>query len=275
MRAAMSLNSLQHVAGRWALITGASAGIGRAFAAALAQRQAHLVLCARDAERLQAVASELRQAGAAEVRVVACDLETAQGVQTLIDQVAAWELEIELLVNNAGFGAAGKFVRMDAERLRSMTHLNCTSLAELSLAYVPAMVRRGHGGVIQIASVAAFVPTPYMALYGATKAYVLHLTLALADELRGSGVRVLALCPGPVPTDFQKRAGYTNVDRGSAGALDADAVVAEALHAYERGRTLCTPGALNRWQSTLSRLSPLTLATRVAGWVLRRSGRDI
>lgn len=268
-------NPLQEIAGRWALITGASTGIGKVFAVELAKKGAQLIVCARDATRLTALAEDLRAISGGEVRVVACDLETAEGVGTLLREVQSWSLELELLINNAGFGAAGRFARAEFATLERMTRLNCTSLAELTHAFLPGMLARGRGGIIQVASIAGFVPTPYMALYGATKAYVLSLTVALAEEVRGSGVRVVALCPGPVPTGFQNRAGYQKIDANKAGAMSAESVVAQALNAYAKGQTICVPGRLNAWQVRLTRLLPLGLATRAAALILRRSGRDV
>jgi hypothetical protein len=136
------------------------------------------------------------------------------------------------------------------------------------------MIERGSGGVIQVASLAGFVPTPYMAAYGATKAYVLNLTAALAEELRGTGVRMLAVCPGSVPTEFQARAGYLPVDGGATIAVSAEKVVATALHAYDRGRHVVVPGKSNAVAAFFSRFGSHDTNARAAALAMKRAGRD-
>jgi uncharacterized protein len=257
------------------LVTGASAGIGKAFAEALAARGAQLVLCARNAERLEALAQALRSQYGATVRTASCDLERPGAARELRDQLVRDGVTVDILINNAGFGSAGRFHRQAAEHVATMTQLNCVALAELTHALLPAMIAKQRGGVINVASVAAFVPTPLMAIYGASKAYVLSFSAALNEELRGTRVHVMALCPGPVPTEFQKRAGYAALDLKNPAALSAEQVVEAALAAYARGQFSCVPGAVNRVQTALSGLLPLTWIASISARVLRGRGRDL
>jgi short-subunit dehydrogenase len=155
-----------------------------------------------------------------------------------------------------------------------MLQLNCIALTELTRHFLPHMLERDTGGVIQIASLAGFVPTPYMAAYGASKAYVLNFTTALAEELRGSQVRMLAVCPGSVPTEFQARAGYLPIDGGATAAVSAETVAATALRAYDRGRHVVVPGKGNAVAAFFSRFGSHGLNARAAGAAMKRAGRD-
>lgn len=261
--------------GERVLITGASAGIGKAFASALAARGAHLVLSARNTQRLEELAKTLRETHGVDVAVAACDLEQPGAASRLAADLTARKLEVDILVNNAGFGSAGRFQRQAVSHIASMTQLNCVALAELTHALLPSMIAKGRGGIINVGSVSAFVPTPFMAIYGGTKAYVLSFTAALAEELRGSPLRILAVCPGPVPTEFQQRAGYTALDVSNPSTLTAERVVEQALAAYERRQVICVPGAVNRVQTALSGLLPIPWVSAISAWVLRRRGRDL
>jgi len=256
------------------LITGASAGIGKAFAEALAARGARLVLCARKLDRLETLAQNLRDRHASTVFAVACDLEQPGAASELAARLTEQAITVDVLINNAGFGAAGRFHRQTPDLVASMTQLNCIALAELTHALLPDMLQRRRGGIINVASVAAFVPTPLMATYGATKAYVLSFSAALREELRGSHVHVMALCPGPVPTEFQARAGYAPLDSRNLAALPAERVVAIALADFARGRFSCVPGAVNRLQTALAGMLPLTWIAAISARVLRGRGRD-
>lgn len=260
---------------QWVLITGASTGIGKMFAQALAARGANLVLCARGLARLEELATSLRTEHNVHVEICASDLQVPGAAATLSAELAARGIAIDLLINNAGFGAAGRFQRQDASHIASMTQLNCVALAELTHLLLPPMLAKRRGGVINVASIAAFVPTPFMAVYGATKAYVLSFTAALREELRGTGVHVAAVCPGPVPTEFQERAGYSAVSLSDPSVLTAEQVVERALRAYERGQVVCVPGVVNRVQSALSGLLPLSWLAKVSAQVLRSRGRDL
>ena len=263
------------LAAQTVLITRASAGSGRAVAWKLAARGANLVLCARNEERLTELATDIRSQHPVHIEVAACDLEAKGAAVELGAQLARRGLAIDVLVNNAGFGSAGRFERQGYGHIQTMVQLNCVAVAELTHVLLPAMLERRRGGVINVASVAAFVPTPLMAVYGASKAFVLSFTAALREELRDSGLHVMAVCPGPVPTEFQRRAGYAAVELSNPAVLSAEEVVERALSAYERGQVICVPGIVNRLQTALCSLLPLSWLAAISAKVLRGRGRDL
>lgn len=253
---------------RWALVTGASAGIGDAFSRALAVRGMSLVLVARREDRLWELADRLAREHGTQTEVIPGDLG-APGAARSVWERAADGRSIHLLVNNAGFGLQGRFDQLPLERQSEMVRLNCTAVLELAHLALPSMRSRGEGGILNVASVAAFQPVPRMAAYAASKAFVLSLSLALREENRDAGVRVVALCPGTVPTEFQEVAGFRRA-LGAPGVKTPDEVVRAALRALERGRGWTIPGATNRLGGVLGRLLPLSLVTRVAGAAIRR-----
>jgi hypothetical protein len=255
---------------QWVLITGASSGIGRQFAIELARRGANLVLCSRNRARLEALADDLNT----QARVIAADLEMDSGVDDLIRQVSELDVRIDHVVNNAGMGGPGYFVSQSQERQQRMVALNCTAVMRITRHFLPEFVERRSGGFIQVASTAGFQPVPFMAVYGATKAFVLNFTLGVAEELRDTQVRMMALCPGAVPTEFQERAGYQLTGMQHKNRMSAERVIETALSAYERGNWVCTPGVTNSMQVVLQRFVPLSLVTRAAAFVMKRSGRD-
>ena len=237
-----------------ALVTGASSGIGEQFARQLAARGHDLVLVARRTERLAALAAELPT----EAKVVPCDLAT--DAAALPAQVAELGVEIELLVNNAGFGTFGRFWEIDPGRDAEMVRVNCEAVVSLSRAFVPGMVERGRGGVINVASVSSFQPLPYTAVYAASKAFVRSFTDALHAELAGTGVAVLAVNPGPVRTDWHEVADDT---RKVPAWIEADQAVRETLAAYDRGARSLVPGRIPRFLYNASRLGPRPLQLRI------------
>lgn len=250
-----------------ALVTGASAGLGAEFAAQLAARGMDLVLAARRRERLESLAAELREGGVA-VEVVAVDL-LEPGAPGRLWREATARRPIDLLVNNAGFGAQGRFDEIDLERQRDMVALNCTALLELAHAALATMRPRGSGAIINVASIAAHQPVPYLATYAASKSFVLSLSQALWAENRSAGVRVLALSPGRTPTEFQRIAG-TGDPTDSFGVREPGEVVAAALRALERGEVEVVPGAANALATGLGRLVPRALLLRLLGPAIRR-----
>lgn len=255
-----------------ALITGASSGIGEQFARQLAAEGADLIVTARSRDRLEALAQELSARHGVRVDVVSADLSVPGGVDALVRGVSALGVFVEHLINNAGFGAVGRLSEADPARLAAMVRLNCESLVLLTRHYLTPMLEKRRGGVIQVASTAAYQPMPFMATYGASKAFVLSFSRALAEELRGTGVHVLALCPGPVPTGFQSVAGIEpGMER--VAALSAEQTVARALAAYRKQRTVTVPGAVNQVQTTLSKLAPTAVLTRAIAGAMRRMGR--
>src|SRR5271170_547702 len=187
-----------------ALITGASSGLGEEFARQLAKSKYDLVLVARREDRLKAVADDAAKLGAAKVKVIAADLTGHESAAALHRQVTAEGLQIDYLVNNAGFGTRGRFDDLPFEREMDEIELNVTALVALTRLFLPPMVSRRSGTIINVSSVGGFTPVPFMATYGATKAFVLSFSEALAEELKDSGVTVMALCPGATRTEFQK-----------------------------------------------------------------------
>jgi short-subunit dehydrogenase len=256
--------------GRWALVTGASMGIGEAFARALASRGMNVVLCARSADRLEALAEAIRREHGVEAAVVAADLAQPGAAARAWEQASAGR-GISLLVNNAGFGLRGRFDELPRDRQAEMVALNCTAVLELAHLAVDEMRGRGAGGIINVASIVAFQPVPLMAAYAASKAFVLSLSESLAVENRDAGVRVMALCPGPTPSGFQAVAG-TRVYEGQPGYLRPDEVVAAALDAFDAQKAHVVPGAANRAATLFGRLLPLGVAARIARRVNERHG---
>ena len=256
--------------GRWGLVTGASSGLGEEFARQLAGRRMKLVISARRAERLERLAAELRRDFTIEVVVEPADLGVA-GEPLRLWQAASHGRSIALLVNNAGFGAKGRFDEIEPERQAQMIQLNCTALLELAHAALAAMRPRGDGGIINVASVAAFQPVPHMATYAASKAFVLSLSESLWAENLEAGVRVVALCPGRTPTEFQSIAGSGDPGDGLA-VRSPHEVVSAGLEALESGRISVVPGWPNRVTSLVGRLAPRGMLTRVIGPMIRRRG---
>lgn len=225
-----------------ALITGASSGIGEQFAHQLADRGYDLILVARRAERLETLAADL----STNTRVMACDL--ANDASSLPARVGELGLEVDLLVNNAGFGTHGRFWEIDEDRDAEMVRLNCEAVVVLTRALLPGMIERDRGGVITVASTAGFQPLPYEATYAGSKAFALNFSDALHAELRaaGSNVRCLAVNPGPVRTEWQGIAGIEE-SHIPPGMITAEQCVREALASYDRGARSLVPGTLFRW----------------------------
>ncbi len=239
-----------------ALVTGASSGLGAQFARQLSARGYRLVLVARRTDRLQALAGEI----GGEPVVIGHDL--AADAAGLPAKVAELGLDVDLLVNNAGFGTFGHVWEIEEGRDAEMVRLNCEAVVVLTRAFLPAMVERGSGGVIVVASTAGMQPLPWEATYGASKAFALSFTDALSEELRGTGVRAMSVNPGPVPTEWQDIAGVD--DTGVVpGEISAEQCVRESLEAWERGKRAIIPGALMRWVMRGSRLGPRPVQLRV------------
>jgi Short-chain dehydrogenases of various substrate specificities len=254
--------------GMTALVTGASGGIGEQFARQLAGRGVHLVLAARSRERLERIAGELRAAHGVFVRVAAADLSVPAGVDEVVDIALAGGAHVDLLINNAGVAYQGQFVDQDPEAISRQLQLDCTSLVGFTRRLLPDMLSRGRGGVLNVASTAAFQPVPTMTTYAACKAFVLSFTEALWAETAHTGVRVMAVCPGPTETRFFETANPTTpfLTRGRQSPAD----VAEfALGKFERGhRPSVVPGVGNRLQATGYRFLPRSLVARVGERVL-------
>lgn len=257
----------------WALVTGASSGLGQEFAKQLAHRGANLVLTARSRDRLERMAHSLQQVTGVKVHAVPADLAAEGGPRALCEAVAALGVEIRHLINNAGFGKVGPFAEVGAEREAEMVRANAEALTALSAHFLPAMRRARAGGILNVASTAGHQPVPYMATYAASKSFVIAFSLALATELDGSGVHVMALCPGPVPTGFQERAGIDTNKLFRPAVMNARDIVEQGLAAYEKGKTLFVPGTINRAQTVIAKVLPQPLLSWGAVKVADRLGR--
>ena len=257
-----------------ALVTGASSGLGEQFAYGLARRGYSLVLVARRENRLKSVALKARSLGAPAARIIVCDLSGPDGPRQVRSQLEADSVAVDFVVNNAGFGTRGRFYEMPLARELEEVDLNVRALVAMTGLFLPAMVARRSGTIINVASTSAFQPIPHMAIYAATKAFVLSFSQAVADELTGTGVKVMAFCPGPVRTEFQEVAGTTRVRIPQFVYIDAETVVAQALAAAERGKRVLISGALNLIAAGLSRLAPRILVGRIAGRLFRPDDGD-
>ena len=245
-----------------ALITGASAGLGVDFARQLSARGHRLVLVARRKDRLDALAAELGNA-----RAVECDLSVPGAAATLMADLAAHGEQVDFLVNNAGFGLAGRFAELDGARQRQMIDLNCGALTELAHAVLPGMIAAKAGAILNVASTAAFQPGPGMAVYFATKAFVLSFSEALHEEMKPYGITVTALCPGPTATEFGEVAGFGGnkmIDKLSSGSA---AVVTTGLAALDKKRAVVIPGLVNKVGAQGHRFLPRALLRRIAGTI--------
>ena len=243
-----------------ALITGASAGLGVEFARQLSERGHRLVLAARRKDRLEGLAKDLGNA-----RAVAIDLSKANAAAKLMADVKDAGEEVEILVNNAGFGLIGRFAELDTKRLRQMIDLNVGTLTDLCRAVAPQMIAHKSGGILNVASTAAFQPGPKMAVYFATKAFVLSLTEALHEELKADGVRVTCLCPGPTRTEFGDVAGFAGNGMFDRVAMESPEVVKAGLEGLDRNHAVVVPGVVNKIGAASTRFVPRSVVRKIAG----------
>jgi short-subunit dehydrogenase len=253
--------------GKWALVTGASAGIGETFARRLALDGYSVVLVARREERLRALAAELERDHGVGTFVVPLDLSHPSAPKTLFDTVETAGHFVEVLINNAGFGSHGSFLDLDPDREMAMVDLNCRTLVGVSRYFAVPMKRERRGGIIHLASVASFQPCPYMATYGATKGFILLFSEALWAELSEFGISVTALCPGPTATEFFDVAKYSGFAQHAFEKPEL--VVERGLSAMRRGRPTVVSGLFNTIRSLSPRLIPRWLAARIAALLLR------
>jgi short-subunit dehydrogenase len=254
--------------GETAIVTGATSGIGLALSALLASKGYALVLVARDERSLDEVAARLAAEHAVEVTVIAADLAGAGGAATVAERVASLRITPHVLVNNAGRGVYGPFLETPLESELEMIHLNVVALTELTKRLLPSMVARRRGMILNLASIASFIPGPLMAVYYATKAYVLSFGESLAHELEGTGVTITTLCPPPTRSGFQAIARMEASRLVKGKALYSPDVIARAGYAgMIAGRRVVIPGFLN-WLSV--RLAPLVPRRRLAAYVARR-----
>jgi uncharacterized protein len=247
------------------LITGASAGLGEGFARALAAEKRNLLLVARREERLAALAVQLAERHGIAVETMALDLAAPDASEQLMAEVAARGLSVDTLINNAGFGARGSFIEIDLAEQRRMIDLNCTLLMDLCHRVLPGMIERKRGGILNVASTAAFQPGPWMAVYYATKAFVLSFSEALHEEVRAQGVKVAALCPGPTRTEFADVAGMSDSELFKRFATSPEAVVRDGLAALKSNTAVKVSGTMNTIMAESIRFTPRLLARRIAG----------
>jgi uncharacterized protein len=251
-----------------ALITGASGGLGYEFAKLFARDRANLVLVARSADKLAQVAAELQSQFGVSVKTIALDLAALPAPQFLFDQLKRESVSVDVLVNNAGFGAFGEFARMPEHEVLGQIQLNITALTQLTRLFLPALLAKRGGRIMNVASTAAFQPGPLMAVYYATKAYVLSFTEALANEVENSGVTVCCFCPGATATDFAKRAGTENTRIfRHGGVMDAAQVALDGYSGLMAGKTLVFSGTRNWLVAQSVRFAPRKMVAAVSRWV--------
>lgn len=256
-------NSMQRQT-RTALVTGASSGIGRELCNLFAADGVDLVVVARREERLRELADDLEARHDITVRVEPCDLSEDGARDALRERLSADDVEIDFLVNNAGFGSNGPFHELDRERELDQVRVNVVALTDLTRTFLPGMVARGFGRVLNIASTAAFQPGPYMSVYYATKAYVLSFTEGIAHELDGTGVTATAHCPGATETEFAETASNDDTLLFKSGVASAESVARHAYHAMQRGKTVAVPGLTNKIGAAMVRFSPRWLVRSIA-----------
>ena len=259
--------NISRMSSQTVLITGASGGIGYEMAKLFARDHHNLVLVARSRDKLLQVANELQASGVA-VKTVALDLAEAPAAKFLFDQMQREGIVIDILINNAGFGAFGEFAQMRHQEIVGQIHLNVMALTELTHFFVQPMVSRRKGKIMNVASTAGFQPGPLMAVYYATKAYVISFSEAIANELRGSGVSVTCFCPGATRTGFAARAGNDQSRLFKKfGAMGAEKVALDGYRALMHGRTLVISGAHNWITAQSTRFAPRRLVTGISRWV--------
>lgn len=247
-----------------ALITGASGGLGLEFAKLLAREKYDLVLVARNEGKLYRLKNEL-ESGGISVYVCAMDLSVPDAALNVFNYTLEHQLQVDVLINNAGFGDACAFAESDWNRQYQMVQVNIAALMQLTHCFLPQMIRRGSGSILNLSSVAAFSAGPGMSVYYASKAFVLSFSEAVAEEVRGSGVTVTALCPGPTATGFEAAASMGRDSRMFSSAKKAEDVAKEGLRAMRRKKVLCFQGGFTKLMSFLCRIVPRQVARRYAG----------
>ena len=255
--------------GKWALVTGASAGIGKALAEELAAGGANLVLTARRRERLEALATSLSTTHKIRAEIFVADLADPAGPETILAFTRAKNIPIDLLVNNAGFGAYGEFATSDRSRQLEMVQVNCAAVVNLTHLFLPAMIERRSGDILILASTASFQAVPYITVYAATKAFDLSFAEGLAEEVKHHGVRVCALCPGSTESEFREVASQSNVPAANTRSETAEKVARTGLKALAAGKSYVISGAGNYFGAHMQRLVPRRVVTSIAAKMFR------
>jgi uncharacterized protein len=259
--------------GKWALVTGASAGIGKALAEQLALGGTNLVLTARRRDRLESLAQELRTKHKIQTEIFVADLTKTPAPKEIFDFTEGKRLAIDLLVNNAGFGQYGELHEVEVERLLEMVQVNCSAVLHLTRLYLPGMVAKRSGGVLIVASTASFQAVPYISTYAATKAFDLFLAEGLAEEMKPHGVRVCALCPGTTESEFHEVAGHPASSKGRQQT--AELVAQNGLRALAAGKSYVISGLGNYLGAHGERLVPRRFVTRIAAKLFRPAGKTV
>jgi len=256
-----------------ALVTGASSGIGLELAKLFAADRYDLVVVARRRDRLEALAREVTDRHGVRCEVMVADLATTGAPASVVRRLEDAALTVDILVNDAGFGALGRFAAMDVEAARRMIQVNVTALTELTRLLLPGMLARRSGRILNVASTAGFAPGPLMAVYCATKAYEISLSEALAEEVRGRGVTVTVLCPGPTRTEFQSVAGMASARLFKLpGVMDAAPVARAGYRGLMAGKRMVVPGWSNRVLPFAIRFSPRGMVSRVSRFLQQKGG---
>lgn len=250
------------------LITGASSGIGLELAKCFAAEGCRLILTARNTPALESLAAELRRTHGVIVRVLTADLALPETPARIFAELQEDSVTVNVLVNNAGFGAYGNFAELPLQRQLEMVQVNITSLMQLTGLFLPGMIERRRGGVLNVASTAAFQSGPQMAVYYATKAFVLSFSEGIAEELAGTGVTVTALCPGPTKTNFGRVANFRGSDSVLRAAMTAAAVARHGHNAFRRGRFVVISGMQNFLPTLIVRLLPRIVIRKIVKWLI-------
>ena len=254
-----------------ALITGASGGIGYELARKIAQQGHNLVVVARSESKLMKLAQDFNKQFGVNVTVMVKDLAQSAAPDEIYNELQANEIDVDILVNNAGFASYGLFHELDRQKELNMMQVNMVALTHLTHLFLPGMVERGYGRILNIASTAAFQPGPLMAVYYATKAYVLSFSEAIANELDGTGVTVTALCPGPTESGFQARAAMEDSKLVQSGLMDAATVAKMGYEAMMAGKPIEVPGFTNKIGTLLPRFVPRSMTTKIVRNVQERT----
>lgn len=253
-----------------ALITGGAAGLGYEFAKLFAHNRYNLVLVGRDEEKLLTAAKELETSNNVTVKTITKDLSHSKSAQEIFDQLKEEKIQIDILVNNAGFATYGHFDQMKPTEIQSEIDVNISALTQLTRLFLPEMIERHSGKILNLASIAAFAPGPFMSVYFATKAYVLSLSEALSEELKGTGVSVTVLCPGPTKTGFADRASIQNSNLYTNKPMRAGEVAQIGYSGLMNNKTVILPGFKNKLFVMLLRIIPRSLMPKMVKYIVNK-----
>jgi len=251
------------------LITGASSGIGKTFAYQLAKEKHNLIIVARREYLLKKISKEIQNKYKVKIQIIPADLTSEKGIMAIKNFIQDQKIEISMLINNAGFGTHLEFAKSNLEKELAMIDLHCKASLKLIYLFLPQMIKRKKGTIINVASAAAFLPTPYMATYAATKAFMLHFSEALAQEVKSYKIKVLTLCPGITKTEFQEVQQLKNTYFKKFRMLTPEAVVKQCLKDLKKGKTISIPGIENVGLYYLTKFFPRDLTLAVSGMALK------